>query len=179
MSLPEPKFQGLSKTDIEKSLSYDPETGVFTRVVDGHGAWKAGQVAGSVNPSGYVVVYVNSVRMLAHRLAWFLETGEVPAEVEHRNRTRADNRFCNLRTASRSQNMANASARTGGTSKHKGVYFCEKRKTYRAKIHREGKTIFLGSFQNEDDAGRAYDKAALRHSGEFANLNFPAEGTTP
>jgi hypothetical protein len=33
------------------------------------------------------------------------------------------------------------------------------------------KYIWIGTYNNEDDAARAYNKAALLHHGEFASLN--------
>lgn len=173
MSRPEPKFHGFSKADIERALLYDRVSGVFTRAVDGHGAWKAGQRAGSINGQGYVVLRLGKAKMLAHRLAWFLETGTAPPEVEHKNRKRNDNRIANLRAATHVQNMANATARKGGSSRHKGVYFSTARGCFRVQICRDGKRIYLGSFADEDEAGKAYDAAARKHSGSFAHTNFP------
>ena len=40
---------------------------------------------------------------------------------------------------------------------------------------REGHPTYLGRFQNEEDAARAYDAAARDRCGEFAFLNFPSE----
>ena len=93
-----------------------------------------------------------------------------------------DNRKSNLRICTRSQNNANAQSKTG-VSKYKGVYRSKSKKTrkdgsvhvwYRwcAEIKGNHKRIYIGRFINEDDAGRAYDKAAKELFGEYANLNF-------
>jgi len=44
---------------------------------------------------------------------------------------------------------------------------------WRAEINKDGKKLHLGYFDNEDDAGRAYDKAARKYQKDFAELNFP------
>ena len=36
-----------------------------------------------------------------------------------------------------------------------------------------GEIKFLGGFEDEINAGKAYDEAAKKYHGEFANLNFP------
>jgi hypothetical protein len=35
-----------------------------------------------------------------------------------------------------------------------------------------GKNIYMGSYKTEREAAMAYDDAAHKHHGEFANLNF-------
>lgn len=50
---------------------------------------------------------------------------------------------------------------------------------WQAQISRGGKYEYLGAFQSEEDAARAYDTAAIRVHGEFACLNFPPLASRP
>jgi osmotically-inducible protein OsmY len=61
-------------------------------------------------------------------------------------------------------------------SKHRGVSWDKRSKKWIACIKYDGKQHGLGSFEGEEDAARAYDKAARAHHGEKAQLHFPAEG---
>jgi hypothetical protein len=93
--------------------------------------------------------------------------------VDHRYGDGLDNRKVNLRIATRAQNQYNrrkTSKKT--TSKYKGVHLDRNRNKYRAIIGCSGKRIFLGYFDNETDAAKAYDEAAKKYHGEFAKLNF-------
>lgn len=108
---------------------------------------------------------------------------DVPAglDVDHRNGNGLDNRRANLRVGTRSQNLANAKKRrtVGGkrtASRFKGVYWNKKISKWYGRIQRNGHYAHLGSFASEEDAARAYDRAAREHFGEFACLNFPEPG---
>jgi hypothetical protein len=98
--------------------------------------------------------------------------------VDHRDSDGLNNRRWNLRVATHAQNSANCikPRLAGGTSsRFKGIDFCHGR--WVARIRAGGRRHFLGSFESEETAARAYDNAALEHHGEFARLNFP-EGRT-
>lgn len=96
-------------------------------------------------------------------------------EIDHINRNKLDNRKCNLRMATKSQNGYNIKFLKNNTSGYKGVFRNSNigaKKRWRAMIQIEKKRIFLGCFSSAIEAAKAYDKAALKHHKEFANLNF-------
>jgi hypothetical protein len=78
----------------------------------------------------------------------------------------------NMRNCTHANNCMNR--KYGGTSKYTGVSKYRGNK-FQAQISNKGKKIFLGYHNNEEDAARAYDKAAKKYFGEFAHLNFPNE----
>ncbi len=94
-------------------------------------------------------------------------------EVDHINGNGLDNRRSNLRLCNRQQNSFNRGAHRGHSSKYKGVSFRKGIARFRATISLNNRKIHLGHFVIEEDAARAYDKAALELHGEFARLNFP------
>lgn len=92
-----------------------------------------------------------------------------------------DNRKVNLRIATHKQNVWHRRKfirRTSGgfqkpsRSRYKGVDWVKDIKRWRVRIRVNGKRIYLGSYENEIDAAKAYDKAAKKYHGEFASLNF-------
>ena len=93
---------------------------------------------------------------------------------DHINGRTLDNRKKNLRSATRSQNVWNSKKTSrSGYSKYKGVTFRKRSKRWVSMIGVNSRQIFLGSFEDEIRAAKAYDKAAKKHFGEFAKLNFP------
>lgn len=95
--------------------------------------------------------------------------------IDHINRNGLDNRRANLRPATPAQNVLNRTKfkkRTYG-SKYKGVTYNRTKDLYQAQIQLNRKYIFLGFFQDEVRAAKAYDLAAKKYHGDFAALNFP------
>lgn len=95
--------------------------------------------------------------------------------VDHINRNKLDNRRANLRPCTRRQNIRNQAAKTGSASRFKGVEYRKDRDKYYARIRFQGRRLWLGTFTDNRDAARAYDRAAVECFGEFAHLNFPEE----
>lgn len=91
--------------------------------------------------------------------------------VDHINGNGTDNRRENLRIASHAQNLANRDGWRNSSSKYKGVTFYKRDQKWQAKIAPHGKSIHLGYFEDEMEAAKAYNAAALQHFGAFARLN--------
>jgi hypothetical protein len=93
--------------------------------------------------------------------------------VDHEDRNGLNNVRSNLRVLTHYQNLQNYSSKKG-LSKYKGVSFFYQGKSHilwRAVIGVGYRQIKLGLFRSEEDAARAYDKAALEHFGPTAYLN--------
>lgn len=92
-------------------------------------------------------------------------------QVDHINGNRLDNRRCNLRIATGSQNRSNIGPTRFSKTGVKGVCFRVERGSYEAKIGLGRKRIHLGTFKTLEEASMAYNKAAMELHGEFARLN--------
>jgi hypothetical protein len=99
-------------------------------------------------------------------------TGRWPyGELDHINGEKADNRFANLREATHSQNCHNIRRRPKtNTTGFKGVTYFARCRTFRAKIHVDGRYLSLGYFATAEEAHAAYCAAATEHFGEFASI---------
>lgn len=101
-------------------------------------------------------------------------------DVDHKNNDGLDNRKSNLRVVTRTQNSQNRTSKKNGNSKYLGVCLHKKKNVvavyWTAHIRVNKKLKWLGQFPYNSDgelkAAKAYDVAALKYHGEFANLNF-------
>ena len=93
--------------------------------------------------------------------------------VDHIDHNGLNNSQPNLQLATRSQNAYNRRKTSSKcTSKYKGVCFNKREGKWISSIKVEGKRIYLGYFDNQIDAAKAYDKAAKEYHKNFAVLNF-------
>lgn len=89
--------------------------------------------------------------------------------VDHKDHNGLNNQEFNIRNVTHSQNQMNKIGR--GTSRYLGVTY-QHGKYIKAKIRVDGKLIHLGTFLNDELAALAYNEAAIKYHGEFANLNI-------
>lgn len=168
----------LNKKNVRKEFLYIEGSlkRLFTR-----GNQKKGKIAGGVHHTGYIYVRFCGLRYLLHRVVWVYFNGEVKRgmTIDHIDRNPLNNNIENLRLATRSENFGNQSAYKikNKTSTFKGVFQQSKAKrigsknTWVSSIQNKNKRIFLGIFENEIDAAKAYNQSAKKLFGEFALLN--------
>ena len=165
----------LDADTARRLLSYNPKTGEFTwRVRDpvSRGAKIfntrfAGKKAGKILPDGYKYLSLYGKSFSAHRVAWLIMTGGWPdGFLDHINGERYDNKWINLRPASKTQNSANSKRPITNTTGFKGV--CVDKGRFKANIRENGNKKHLGCFDTPEEAHEAYCKAAEDIHGEFA-----------
>jgi len=105
-----------------------------------------------------------------HRVVLNAKHGET---VDHINGNPLDNRRCNLRIVSLSENGANRRPNVllGGkamSSMYKGVSWNNGHAKWQARLRQKS----LGYFISETDAAKAYDRHAKQEFGNCARLNF-------
>ncbi len=92
-------------------------------------------------------------------------------EVDHRNRDGLDNQRANLRVCTHQQNIFNHIKQKKATSRHKGVSWNKRERKWIARIGHNKQRMYLGYFNNEDEAARAYNEKVTELFGEFARPN--------
>jgi hypothetical protein len=165
----------LTYSRLREVLHYDPATGIFTWLVATSRRIKPGYIAGRVDSKGYAAIKIDHQTYRSHRLAFLYQTGSWPiAEIDHINGERANNAWCNLRQATRTQNVHNTCVRSDNKVGLKGVTLHGPKTRYKAKyraiITVAGKQRHIGSFMTPEEAHAAYVAAATELFGEFARI---------
>lgn len=178
--LPDPEL-------LRKLLRYDPETGkLYWRERPAHMfcdsgrggrfanaerwnlRWAGQEAFTTVSPRGYLMGTIFYIRLGAHRVAWAIATGHWPEyQIDHINGRESDNRLCNLRCATPSQNSMNRRLHRNNSSGQKGVDWCNKKRRWRARICANGTRLNLGYFRTIEAAQIAYREASKRLHKEF------------
>ena len=160
----------LTQSELKAALDYNKETGFFTW------RWRddvdvetnrrlAGKRAGTINRSGNggykrIHIAIHQKKFAAHRLAWLYVYGAWPKfGIDHIDQNPTNNAIKNLRDVGQSCNLQNRS-RTGGRYL-RGVCKDPRRvsKPFNARVKRNRKTIWLGTFATEREAHEAYVRA--------------------
>lgn len=156
--------------DLARSLwSYDPDDGQFRWLVPArNNQIPPGTIAGALDKLGYHVLCFRRKKYGGGRIAWLIMTGAWPAkEIDHIDGNPSNNKWSNLREATRSQQLCNTRVRRDNALGVKGVCWGRRGK-YEAYVSVAGNRKNLGSFATIEEAKAAYDAAARERHGEFA-----------
>lgn len=161
----------LTQEVVVSLLSYDPASGEFVWRDNRTNPMriKIGQRAGSLHAkSGYINVAILGRTFRAHRIAWLYMTGKWPkADVDHKNGERSDNRWFNLRDATRSQNAFNQRRSKPNKSGIRGVY--PHGKKWRVIVGLNNELVRLGTFSTKEEAEKVRRDFEQKHYAEFAS----------
>lgn len=154
---------------LRELFRLDPEAGkIFWRVRTGNRIHVGDEVGGPAS-GGYRRVNLSGHLYTVHRVIFALANGRWPIDqVDHINGIRADNRPCNLRDATSSQNKHNCGKRKTNKSGFKGVSWDKARGKWHPQIQAYGKYIYLGRYDDVELAALVYAEAARKYHGEFA-----------
>lgn len=145
---------------IKERIVYNEKTGEFfhSNNMPSHLAGKrCGTITKQNSGIKYILLRVKYKQYLAHRVAYLLTHGEIPEglEIDHINQNGLDNRACNLRAVSRTENQRNKRriiAKRGGGVGVLGVHFDSNRGKFKATIRFNGKQITIGRYDDIFDA---------------------------
>lgn len=145
----------LTREEVIKRLSYNPETGVFSWR-DKKYSKKGFNITGGKSRRGYERIGIKGVKYYSHRLAWLYVYGYWPEnDIDHIDRDKGNNRINNLREVSRSCNNKNSGNMKNNKSGIKGVCFSRSHKKWQTEITVNGNAKHLGFFEKKIDAAHA------------------------
>ena len=154
-------------------LIYDPQVGALTwryrpikfftngrkKTAEQKAQWWNKRYAGEpalCTPSakdGYLRGVILGRMYLAQRVCWALHAGAWPSgEIDHKNQTRNENWFDNLRDATHQENGKNQRLRSTNTSGHMGVSWIKATKKWQVCIMSDGRNVFIKQFSEKNEA---------------------------
>lgn len=152
----------LTLSRLHELIEYVPETGLFFWRKSS-GRCKAGTLAGTEGGNGYLQISIKKHRNYLHRIAWFYMTGEWPKDdIDHLDGNRSNNRWSNLREATRTINMQNRRSVAANKTSCSLLGAYKTRKHWLSKIRVDGGNIHLGVFDTAEEAHAAYIEAKRR-----------------
>lgn len=119
----------------------------------------------STNGNSYAQRKVKCVSIYMHHIVAERMKLDLSNEIDHINGITLDNRRCNLRAATSSQNSYNTRRAVANSTGYQGV--SKHRNKWCAEIHVNGERVWLGNFDTPEEASFAYQEAIKCYHGEF------------
>jgi len=167
----------ITQDELKVLLDYEEDKGIFRWKVSNNNRVKVGDIAGSLESKGYIVIGIKGRKYRAHRLAWLYVNGKILLEqIDHINHDKADNRISNLREVNVQDNIRNGAMGKNNTSGYKGVSWKKDISKWRVQIHIDGNKKLIGYFNCLMKAARAYDEVAKEAGYHDNHINFPVNG---
>jgi hypothetical protein len=119
--------------------------------------------------------YLSSASKTGHRFRDYMHTiaigsdAPIGYEIDHVNGDKWDNRRCNLRFVTKSENQRNRVIQRNRNQYGRGVSFDKRRGTFMAYCHYRGKMINLGTFATAADARQAARDGRAKYG--YLNVN--------
>ena len=146
------------------------ENGKLIWNVQSNNRVKIGQNAGSKKCGRYERVGINGKLYSTHRLIFLFHHGFLPKVIDHIDGNTRNNKIENLREATANQNLANSKINKNNKSGVKGVSFVKTSKKWLAKIVVNKKYIYLGTYDDLNEAKKVVNKARKIYHKEFARF---------
>ncbi|WP_420140141.1 HNH endonuclease [Sphingomonas sp.] len=154
---------------VRQLVRYDPETGEINwllrapssfpvqnkkRAADQYNTRLGGKRADfKASEKGYRKVYIEGRQIMAHQAAWCYYYGDWPySKLDHINGDASDNRICNLRKVTTTENARNAQRSSINTSGQTGVHWCRTTGKWVARITSNYVKKHIGRYDNFEDA---------------------------
>ncbi len=147
---------------LKEVLHYAPSTGVFAWLQQTSSRALVDTVAGTTTSYGYRAIKIDGRVYKAHRLAYLYMTGAWPLhQVDHRDGSRSNNAWTNLRPATNTENLQNR-RKARRTSKSGLLGVTQTGAKWQARIRVGGKQLNLGTRDTPEAAGALYLEAKER-----------------
>lgn len=122
----------------------------------GEFAWTLSEGSTKAGALSYAYRKVDKKTVYLHRVISGRERGD-GTKVDHLDGDGLNNQRSNLRVTTHAINMRNRRPRSFGTSRYRGVYWNKGAQKWFARATVDYRVIWLGSFDDEDDAGRVVE----------------------
>lgn len=153
----------LTQARVKELMTYDADTGVFTRIKSVSRAGK--RVTTKPNSDGYLAFCIDYKMYLQHRVAWLYVYGAFPdGHLDHINRVKTDNRICNLRSATAFENSQNTPPAKNNL--YPNVHWVARKNSFRVRVKSAGKA-HVRFFKSLDAAKRCSDDLRRKYKPLF------------